>query len=229
MFLAGDAAHIHSPFGGQGMNTGLQDAWNLAWKVDFALRNWGNDWLLDSYSEERHLIAQRVIETTDLLTRAMSVANRPAQAVRNLAFPVLTRIEPFVTFFVSTLSELGVRLSESPIVIGGGARAEDEAVGPFSTPLYRMIGNRYLLLYPAAANSDARSTLAAFAAEYGGAVSTVQASGPFMRLVRPDAYIAWEGEFHARELENTIARIRSVLDGHLHRRPEPALRMTSPA
>src|ERR1051326_3893559 len=49
MFIAGDAAHIHSPFGGQGMNTGLQDVWNLVWKLDLALRGHGNETLLESY------------------------------------------------------------------------------------------------------------------------------------------------------------------------------------
>src|SRR5262249_37286890 len=53
MFVAGDAAHIHSPFGGQGMNTGLQDVWNLAWKLDLFLRGHGNEMLLDSYAAER--------------------------------------------------------------------------------------------------------------------------------------------------------------------------------
>ncbi len=57
MFVAGDAAHIHSPFGGQGMNTGLQDAWNLAWKLDFAVRGYATDELLESYTEERHRVA----------------------------------------------------------------------------------------------------------------------------------------------------------------------------
>ena len=52
-FLAGDAAHIHSPFGGQGMNTGLHDVWNLAWKLDLFLHGHGNEQLLDSYSAER--------------------------------------------------------------------------------------------------------------------------------------------------------------------------------
>ena len=53
MFIAGDAAHIHSPFGGQGMNTGLQDVWNLVWKLDLFLHGHGNHALLESYSAER--------------------------------------------------------------------------------------------------------------------------------------------------------------------------------
>ena len=53
LFIAGDAAHIHSPYGGQGMNTGLQDVWNLAWKLDLVVRGLGNEQLLDSYGAER--------------------------------------------------------------------------------------------------------------------------------------------------------------------------------
>src|SRR5262249_38458208 len=64
IFLAGDAAHIHSPFGGQGMNTGLHDVWNLAWKLDLVLRGRGNERLLDSYSSERLPVIKQVIKTT---------------------------------------------------------------------------------------------------------------------------------------------------------------------
>src|SRR5262249_54120515 len=60
MFIAGDAAHIHSPFGGQGMNVGLQDVWNLVWKLDLVLHGHGDDLLLDSYSAERRPVIRRV-------------------------------------------------------------------------------------------------------------------------------------------------------------------------
>src|SRR5271166_2412629 len=68
VFIAGDAAHIHSPFGGQGMNTGLHDIWNLAWKLDLFLRGHGNQQLLASYQAERLPVIKSVIETTDLMT-----------------------------------------------------------------------------------------------------------------------------------------------------------------
>ena len=61
IFIAGDAAHIHSPFGGQGMNTGLHDVWNLAWKLDLVLHGHGNEALLDSYSAERLPVIKQVI------------------------------------------------------------------------------------------------------------------------------------------------------------------------
>jgi 2-polyprenyl-6-methoxyphenol hydroxylase-like FAD-dependent oxidoreductase len=87
IFIAGDAAHIHSPFGGQGMNTGLQDVWNLAWKLDLALHGNGHERLLDSYSTERRPVIKQVLRTTDLLTKAMGTSNRLAQALRDTPIP----------------------------------------------------------------------------------------------------------------------------------------------
>ncbi len=64
IFIAGDAAHIHSPYGGQGMNTGLHDAWNLIWKLDLALRGHASSLLLESYTAERVPVIKEVIATT---------------------------------------------------------------------------------------------------------------------------------------------------------------------
>jgi 2-polyprenyl-6-methoxyphenol hydroxylase-like FAD-dependent oxidoreductase len=64
-FVAGDAAHVHSPAGGQGMNTGIQDAYNLAWKMAFVIKGYASEKLLDTYNEERLPNAQRLLETTD--------------------------------------------------------------------------------------------------------------------------------------------------------------------
>src|SRR6185437_8225918 len=79
IFIAGDAAHIHSPFGGQGMNTGLHDVWNLVWKLDLFLRDHGTEQLLESYSAERLPVIENVIATTDRLTKVMGTPNRFAQ------------------------------------------------------------------------------------------------------------------------------------------------------
>ena len=66
VFLAGDAAHVHSPVGGQGMNTGIQDAFNLGWKLALAVRGQAAPGLLDTYEAERHPIARGVLRGTDL-------------------------------------------------------------------------------------------------------------------------------------------------------------------
>ena len=75
VFLAGDAAHVHSPMGGQGMNTGIQDAANLAWKIDAALAG-ADDTVLDSYHDERHPIAKRVLMQSGLMARGITLHPR---------------------------------------------------------------------------------------------------------------------------------------------------------
>ena len=122
IFIAGDAAHIHSPFGGQGMNTGLHDVWNLIWKLDLFLHGHGNEQLLDSYSVERVPIIKQVIETTDFLTKVMGTPNKFAQALRNTVIPMVSRLAPFQHAFVQRLSELGIAYRGSPIVEGPGER-----------------------------------------------------------------------------------------------------------
>ena len=103
VFLAGDAAHIHSPFGGQGMNTGLEDAWNLAWKLGLVLQGLAGDELLDRYSYERHAVAREVISQTDFITRAMGTASAAAQFLRDHLLPLVTRLPAFLDRFVQTL------------------------------------------------------------------------------------------------------------------------------
>ena len=77
VFLLGDAAHIHSPVGGQGMNMGIQDAFNLAWKLSLVLRNGGDPQLLDSYQAERKPVDEAVIRQTDRGTRPYPCTARP--------------------------------------------------------------------------------------------------------------------------------------------------------
>jgi 2-polyprenyl-6-methoxyphenol hydroxylase-like FAD-dependent oxidoreductase len=83
VFLSGDSAHIHSPVGGQGMNTGMQDVYNLAWKLELVYKNLAAPELLDSYQEERHPVGQELLKGTDLATRAAVLRNPVAKFVRN--------------------------------------------------------------------------------------------------------------------------------------------------
>jgi 2-polyprenyl-6-methoxyphenol hydroxylase-like FAD-dependent oxidoreductase len=84
VFLAGDAAHIHSPAGGQGMNTGMQDAFNLAWKLAMTIRGEGGDELLDSYQTERHPVAEKVIDFTGTLTKVGTLKVVPRRCATRL-------------------------------------------------------------------------------------------------------------------------------------------------
>jgi hypothetical protein len=83
IFLAGDAAHIHSPFGGQGMNLGMGDVYNLVWKLALVSRRSAPDCLLDTYSPERRSIAQSVLRSTATTTRMTTLKSTLLQRIRN--------------------------------------------------------------------------------------------------------------------------------------------------
>jgi 2-polyprenyl-6-methoxyphenol hydroxylase-like FAD-dependent oxidoreductase len=89
VFLVGDAAHVHSPAGGQGMNTGIQDAYNLAWKLAMVLKGQSHPDLLDTYHEERYQIAKNLYNTTDRFFRSFVKRNRFMNFVRMYIFPWL--------------------------------------------------------------------------------------------------------------------------------------------
>jgi 2-polyprenyl-6-methoxyphenol hydroxylase-like FAD-dependent oxidoreductase len=109
IFIAGDTAHIHSPIGGQGMNTGLHDVWNLTSKRDFALRGCGDGaQLLDTYSAKRLPIIRGVIETTRLMTEAMATPSKIALILRDSVIPMVSHLAPFQHFFVRRLYQFRV-------------------------------------------------------------------------------------------------------------------------
>ncbi|BBH66477.1 2-polyprenyl-6-methoxyphenol hydroxylase [Actinoplanes sp. OR16] len=91
-FLAGDAAHVHSPVGGQGMNTGLQDAHNLAFKLADVLRGRRRDRWLDRYEAERRPVARKLVATTDRLFGFITSGRLPARTLRRVAVPLIAPI-----------------------------------------------------------------------------------------------------------------------------------------
>lgn len=118
-FLLGDAAHIHSPAGGQGMNTGLQDAYNLAWKLALVAAGRADARLLDTYAAERLPVAKRLLETTD---RAFTLVVSDSWLARLLRTRVIARIAAFAMtrermrrFAFRTVSQIGIRYPESPL------------------------------------------------------------------------------------------------------------------
>jgi 2-polyprenyl-6-methoxyphenol hydroxylase-like FAD-dependent oxidoreductase len=149
VFLVGDAAHIHSPAGGQGMNTGIQDVCNLAWKLALVHTQHTPLTLLDSYEAERHPVAESVLQTSDLMIR-MAMLHQPLlQQVRNHVVPILSQIEPVQHRFVEQISELNIHYRNSPIVCEQGSfpghllthkspKAGDRA--PAVQPLFREDG-----------------------------------------------------------------------------------------
>src|SRR5918995_373113 len=117
IFLAGDAAHIHSPVGGQGMNTGIQDAFNLGWKLALAARGQAAPGLLDSYQAERHPIARGVLRGTHLGTRLILAQNPVMRAVREQAVPLFVNIPAVRRCILTTVSQLSIGYRASPLSV----------------------------------------------------------------------------------------------------------------
>ncbi len=118
-FLLGDAAHIHSPMGAQGMNTGLQDAYNLAWKLALVVQEEAEECVLESYEAERQPVAQRLLDTTDRAFRFV-VSDTPTAAllrtwiVGNVAAVAMRRPRVQRLAFM-TISQIGIRYPQSPL------------------------------------------------------------------------------------------------------------------
>jgi len=116
VFLAGDAAHIHSPVGGHGMNTGIQDAYNLAWKLALVCSGGAGPTLLDSYSVERMPIARGVLDETDLETRISLWRNPLARGALNTFFGLAAKLGPVRRKMIAGALETTVAYRKSPIV-----------------------------------------------------------------------------------------------------------------
>jgi 2-polyprenyl-6-methoxyphenol hydroxylase-like FAD-dependent oxidoreductase len=183
VFLAGDAAHVHSPMGGQGMNTGIQDAANLAWKLDAALAG-ADDAVLDSYHDERHPIGKRVLLQSGMMARGVTLHPRLARGMRNLLLPRLLRIprvrDAVAGSFAGTTLRYLRRASGSALV---GTRATQiPLIRDRLTELQREPG--FVLIREC--GRPAVGVTALHQAERAD-------SGPAV-LVRPDGYIAWAGD-----------------------------------
>jgi 2-polyprenyl-6-methoxyphenol hydroxylase-like FAD-dependent oxidoreductase len=118
-FLAGDAAHIHTPAGGQGMNTGIQDAYNLAWKLAFVLRGCAGEQILDSYNEERLPNARRLLETTDRMFNLAAGKDWLLSVIRTTVFPPMAKFilsfDVIKKRFFTLISQIGINYRDSSL------------------------------------------------------------------------------------------------------------------
>jgi 2-polyprenyl-6-methoxyphenol hydroxylase-like FAD-dependent oxidoreductase len=121
IFFAGDSAHIHSPAGGQGMNTGLQDAYNLCWKLGMVAHGMAADHLLDTYEQERLPVAKKLLHSTD---RAFSIGTASSWYMRFLRMQILPVVVPFIfrmrkwrLRIYKTLSQTGIRYINSDLTV----------------------------------------------------------------------------------------------------------------
>ena len=189
-FLAGDAAHIHSPAGGQGMNTGMQDAVDLAWKLALAVRGHAGPDLLDSYGPERDAVGATVLRNATRLTAVGTLANPVAQAARNMAVRVLFGFPAVREGMATTMSETAIGYPDSPLSQGEGAgrrwapeHHDGPAPGAGDAPRF--------VLYGADAARGA-ALLAAFPDVVEPRLRRPPA-GPPLVLVRPDGYVGFTG------------------------------------
>jgi len=198
VLLAGDAAHIHYPAGGQGLNLGLQDATNLAWKLAATLRGWAPGWLLDSYQAERHPVGLEVVEDTLAQCALLANTTREGVALRD-------RFNRLLATHSSLNRELAVRLSGLGVCYpGGGRRVPDLALrGGTAASVFRLLaGARFVLLGLGGdhGSGEPAGCMAGAAAGYSGRLEVATASLAEDRedwtdvravLIRPDGYVAW--------------------------------------
>ncbi|WP_428563697.1 MAG: FAD-dependent monooxygenase [Solidesulfovibrio sp. DCME] len=206
VFLAGDAAHIHSPAGGQGMNTGMQDAFNLAWKLALVCRGQAADGLLlASYERERRPVAATVIRAATLGTRLAIIRQPLGRILRDTLVSLVSGLPPVQRGFANRLAETAIAYHDSLLTgttanenrAGGlarpGLRAPDvrleAAPGEPDTLYGRLAAGHFLAVGKAAPATQARER---FEARFGAVCHTCSALGETgaLTLVRPDGYVA---------------------------------------
>ncbi|HEY3748581.1 MAG TPA: FAD-dependent oxidoreductase [Pseudonocardiaceae bacterium] len=180
-FFAGDAAHVHSPVGGQGMNTGIQDAINLAWKLDAVLGG-AAEQLLDTYHQERHPVGRQALRTSGAMMRSITLGGRVSRAIRDHVGTWLLSLPMVSRFMVGGLSGTALRYprtrGQHRLV---GTRASAIALSD-GTTVGQLRSSGFLLVRPPCTPPAETELVQAERHDDGPTV-----------LVRPDGYIAWAG------------------------------------
>jgi 2-polyprenyl-6-methoxyphenol hydroxylase-like FAD-dependent oxidoreductase len=186
VLLAGDAAHIHPPTGGQGLNLGIQDAFNLGWKLAAEINGWAPDGLLDSYQAERHPVAARVLTGTRA-QMALLGTDPGAAALRELFSRLLDFEEPnrYITEMINAL-DVRYDFGEGPALLGRRMRDLELKRGR----LYELTHEgRGLLL-----DQTGRLSVAGWADRVDHVVDVSGELDVPAVLLRPDGHVAWVGE-----------------------------------
>jgi hypothetical protein len=204
VLLTGDAAHVHSPAGGQGMNTGIQDAANLGWKLAATVHGWAPDGLLDTYHAERHPVGRQVLRTSGALLRLFTLP--PAfVAARDVLTLAATRIPLAANWLAGTLSGLSISYPAPPGAHPlAGKRVADLSLADGRRLYEALRDGRFLL---AASPGTLPADAADGWADRVDAAPIACASGT-VALIRPDAYIAWAataGEITAPQIRDSLA------------------------
>ena len=238
--LAGDAAHLFTPTGGFGMNTGMDDASNLAWKLAALVQGWGGPGLLKSYEIERRPIAERNTIAARELNKHLIAMPAPAEmeedspagaaARREVSAHLMTMGEEFASIGV----QLGARYDGSPIIAAHGTPPSDDYVRyvPSGVPggraphlwvdggrgygdsLFDRLGTGFTLLRLGGTKAET-SSIEAAAGKHGIPLTVLDVPLPAARelygcdlaLVRPDQYLAWNGNTAPSNAERLMAQL----------------------
>jgi 2-polyprenyl-6-methoxyphenol hydroxylase-like FAD-dependent oxidoreductase len=206
VLLAGDAAHVHSPVGGQGLNTGVQDAVNLGWKLAQVINEISPDTLLDTYHDERHPVGARVLRNTMAQTALMREDDR-VEALRDSVSVMLSMDEPRKRFAGMMCGlDIHYNLGEGHPLLGRRMPDLDLTTADGLRRVYTLLhtARPVLLNLDEPGSVDIKpwaDRVQLIDAKYDGAwelpvIGAVNA--PDAVLIRPDGYVAWVGE-HARE------------------------------
>ncbi|MCS0637607.1 rifampin monooxygenase [Streptomyces sp. LP05-1] len=198
VLLAGDAAHIHPPTGGQGLNLGIQDAFNLGWKLAAEIDGWAPEGLLDSYHTERHPVAADVLDNTRAQMELLSAAPGP-RAVRRLLAELMD-FEEVNRYLIEKITAIGVRydFGEGHELLGRRLRDVRLTRG---RRLYELThGGKGLLL-----DRTGRLSAAGWADRVDHVVDGSEELDVPAVLLRPDGHVAWAGE-DQRELLGALPK-----------------------
>lgn len=219
-FLLGDAAHIHSPVGGQGMNTGIGDAINLAWKLADVIKRRSAAELLDSYEAERRAFARRLVATTDRVFTFVTADGSLADTVRTeivpRLFPLLIGLETVRYFMFRTVSQIALNYRHGPLSEGsagevqGGDRLPWVPIGSTDNyaPLDRLEWQAHIYGEPwadlVAWCNARRLPLHGFAWQDDFQQAGLERDSVY--LIRPDGYVAFAGRGNPALLADYVAR-----------------------
>jgi 2-polyprenyl-6-methoxyphenol hydroxylase-like FAD-dependent oxidoreductase len=224
-FLAGDAAHIHSPVGGQGMNTGIQDAANLAWKLAAVVRG-ADERLLNSYETERGAVGKALLKFTERGLKMATASNPVVEHLRDMLLPVLSKPKIVQDTVLGFISETAIEYRSSPIVhdhggdglLRAGDRLPDLEVhqkDARSTLLADWRDGKHLAVLVNASESDRRGIgnqlgqvklISVNSAQFSDEGRRTLGEMPKALVVRPDGYVGFRAPLDKLGELNTYAR-----------------------
>jgi 2-polyprenyl-6-methoxyphenol hydroxylase-like FAD-dependent oxidoreductase len=197
VLLAGDAAHVHPPTGGQGLNLGVQDAVNLGWKLAAQVRGWAPETLLDTYHAERHPVAEDVLENTRAQMELLSTEPGP-QAVRRLLTELMD-FDEVNRYLIEKITAIGIRydFGEGADLLGRRLRDIDVKEGH----LYGLLHHgRGMLL-----DRTERLTVGGWSDRVDHRADPAAELDVPCVLLRPDGHVAWIGD-DQQDLDNHLSR-----------------------